>query len=192
MGQYGMTARAAARLEDGGVRKEFVELDGGPRFNDAGMLLGCELSDLTGEDFSFEAILSRESTSQKAWMTLSTYSREGTFDGQVLSTTAEANRVFAACAKCSTRMVETISVAVLSRSQSLAAGGQCPEHPLDGGVMLDPDAGIVAPADSPLGFDGVLLCGEITNRVVAEVDEEDCPAQCDGCTVRYLLRGDRR
>jgi hypothetical protein len=68
----------------------------------------------------------------------------------------------------------------------------CPEHPLDGGVIVDPDAGIVAPGDTQLGFDGVLLCGELTTRVVAPPDAGECPEICDGCTVHYQLRGDRR
>lgn len=185
MGQYAMTASQGV--------KSFLP-DGGPVFTEDGGLVECELVEVTGDSFSFDAILSHESTSQRAWVTLNTYSREGTFDGQVLTSTAEANRVFAACAPCSTRLVETISVAVLSRSQAEAALGQCPEQALDGGVIVDADAGLVAPGDTPLGYDGVRLCGELTTRVVAlgTVDGGPCDPICDGCSVHYQLRGDRR
>lgn len=188
MGQYAMNASS-------GVVSYLT--DAGPMFEPDGGLAPppqCQLTELDGGAFSFDAVLTRESTSQRAWVTLNTYSREGTFDGQVLTSTAEASRVFEKCAKCSTRLVETISVAVLSRSQSVAAGNQCPEHPLDGGVIVDPDAGIVVPGSTPQGFDGVLLCGELITRVIAlgTVDGGACDPLCDGCSVSYQLRGDRR
>lgn len=200
MGQYAMTASqgSVGYLDDAGQLIDAgLPPDAGP---DGGVVDAgpppprCTLVEVTGADFSFDAILTRDSASQTAWMTLNTYSREGTFDGQVLTTTAEANRVFAACSKCSTRVVETISVAVLSRSQIEAAGGLCPENPLDGGVPFDPDAGIVAPSSTQQGYDGVRLCGELTTTVIALgiADGEECDAECGGCTVRYRLRGDRR
>lgn len=185
MGEYAVTASdpQIGYVTDAGSPSQcqlveiIAEPDGGPR-----------------EPFSFNAILTRESTSSKAWVTLSGYSREGTFDGQVLDSTAEANRVFAQCGKCSTRLVETISVAVLSRSQFMATGGQCPEHPLDGGVPFNPDSGVLLPSVTTQGFDGVLLCGDLTTRVVAVglVDGGACDPICDGCTMHYQLRGDRR
>lgn len=176
--------------------------DAGPMFGEDGGVLPppqCQLSEIIGDggtrdDLSFNAVLTRDSSSDTAWVTLSGYSREGTFDGQVLTSTAEANRVFGQCSKCSTRLVETISVAVLSPSQFTATGGQCPEHSLDGGVPVNPDAGILLPGQTAQGFDGVRLCGELTTRVVALglVDGGACDAICDGCTMHYQLRGDRR
>ena len=188
MGQYAISATGGVLgfLSDGGER---LGPDGGP--------LGpreCELIEVTAGDFSFNATLTRQSTSERAWMTLNGYSREGTFDGQVLTTTAEADRVFAACSKCTTRVVETITVAVLSRSQNEAVRSECPENAIDGGLAVDPDAGTVAPGKTAQGYDAVRLCGELTTEVVALglVDGEACAPECSGCTVRYQLRGDRR
>ena len=183
MGQYEITATGGLRgyLPDGGTYA-----DGGVR--------ECELVDLSAGDFTFNATLTRQSTSDRAWMTLNGYSRPGTFDGQVLATTASANRVFAACSECSTRVEETIAVAVLSRSQNEALSGQCPENATTGGVPVDPDAGIVTPAQTGQSYDAVRLCGELTTVVVAvgRIDGGACDVGCGGCTVRYQLRGDRR
>lgn len=180
MGQYAIKATGGAPLlPDGG-------LDRPPE---------CPmLEEVTGADFDFDVVLTRESSSQRAWVTLAGYSREGTFDGQVVTSEASANRVFEACSKCSTRVVETISVAVLSTSQSEALGDACPESPLDGGVVANPDAGVLPPGKTSQGYDAVRVCGELTTQVVAQgqVDGGACEPQCDGCTVRYSLRGARR
>lgn len=180
MGQYAMTAFGGAPgLEDGGLGRppECVEL-----------------LEVTGADFAFDAVLTRESTSERAWLTLNGYSREGTFDGQVLTSSDEANRVFEACSKCTTRVVETISVAVLSVSQNEALRGSCPENAIDGGVVANPDAGLFPPGQTSQGYDAVRVCGELKMEVVSLglVDGGACEAQCGGCVVRYQLRGDRR
>lgn len=195
MGTYAMFASSGQRgfLFDAGVAGDAGDsADAG----DAGAppIPQCELIEVTAADFEFSAVLTRESTSDRAWLTLNGYSRESTFDGQLLSSQAEANRVFEACATCTTRVVETIDVAVLSRSQNEAAGGVCPENALDGGVVVKPDAGIVAPAQTAQGYDAVLLCGELRTTVVALglPDGGACDRQCGGCTVRYQLRGERR
>lgn len=186
MGSYAMSATSGTqRHADGGGIDAGLLVDGG---------FECPLVEVTGADFTFDAILTRESTSSRAWITLAGYSREGTFDGQVLTSQAEASRVFAACAECSTRVVETISVALLSRSQNEALGGVCPADALDGGVVVDADAGIVGPGQTAQGFDSVRLCGELTTAVVALglVDGGECDPLCGGCVVHYQLRGDRR
>lgn len=185
MGQYAVTASEGERgyVSDAGE----VSADGGAP--------SCQLEEVTAADFAFDAVLTRESTSQRAWVTLNGYSREGTFDGQVVSRQAEASRVFAACSKCSTRVVETLTVALLSRSQTEAAGGQCPANALDGGVAAPTgDGGITGPRQTPQGYDAVRLCGELTTLVVADglVDGGACAPMCGGCTVRYQLRGERR
>lgn len=184
MGTYAMSAT-------GGVRG-FLG-DAGAGEPDAGAPT-CELVEITADDFTFDAVLTRDSTSERAWVTLNGYSSEGTFDGQVLTRQTEASRVFAACSKCSTRVVETMTVAVLSRSQIEAAGGQCPAHALDGGVAAPDDAGITGPRQTPQGYDAVRLCGELTTLVVADGlgDGGACDPMCGGCTVGYQLRGERR
>ncbi len=169
MGQYAMTASGAVRDQ-------------------------CALDEVNGADFTFNATLTRDSASQVAWVTLNGYSREGTFDGQVVTNSAEANRVFVRCAKCSTRVVETLTVAVLSRSQNEAVSGLCPESALDGGVTTKLDAGIVPPGLTTQGYDAVRLCGGLMTTVVALgiADGGACAQECSGCTVRYQLRGERR
>lgn len=182
MGSYAMSATGGER---GFVSEVDAGVDGG---------LSCQLVEVTAADFTFDAVLTRESTSERAWVTLTGYSREGTFDGQILTSEASASRVFAACSKCSTRVVETMTVAVLSRSQIEAAGGQCPPHALDGGVASPNDAGLTGPRQTPQGYDAVRLCGELTTLVVADGlgDGGACDPMCGGCTVRYQLRGERR
>jgi hypothetical protein len=184
MGLYAMSATNGTRgfLSDGG---NLMEDGGAPE---------CQLVDLSAADFIFDATLTRETTSERAWVTLNGYSREGTFDGQVLTSQAEASRVFAECSKCATRVVETITVAVLSRSENESVGGTCPDNALDGGVVPNPDAGIFGPGQTTQGYDAVRLCGELSTVVVALglVDGGECDPKCGGCTVHYQLRGDRR
>jgi hypothetical protein len=154
----------------------------------------CALPEISGADFGFEATLTRDSSSEQAWMTLAGYSREATFDGQYFTSVHSAPRVFAECSDCETQLVETISVSMLSRSQSDAVGGQCPSDALDGGTPgIDPDAGIAGPRQTAQGFDAVRLCGVLRSEVVATgLDGGACSAKCNGCGVRYQLRGDRR
>ena len=188
MGQYAVSATGG----EIGFVSDAGEVDAGL---DGGVEAPtCQLEEVTAADFDFTAVLTRDSASSSAWVTLNGYTREGTFDGQVLTSTAEASRVFVACAKCSTRVVETISVAVLSRSQNDALGGQCPEDALDGGVVANPDAGIIGPGSTSQGYDAVRLCGELTTLVVADglSDGGACDPKCGGCTVHYQLRGERR
>jgi hypothetical protein len=184
MGQYATSATGGAI--------GFVSEAG----SDGGMVevSTCQLEEVTAADFDFTAVLTRDSASDRAWVTLNGYTREGTFDGQVLTSRAEASRVFAACGKCSTRVVETLSVAVLSRSQTDAVGDQCPADALDGGVVANADAGITGPGLTSQGYDAVRLCGELTTLVVADglVDGGPCEPKCGGCTVHYQLRGERR
>lgn len=189
MGQYAMSATGGVIgfISDAG--EPDAGLDGG-----AAEVPSCQLEEVTAADFDFTAVLTRDSASNSAWVTLNGYTRDGTFDGQVLTSTAEASRVFVACAKCSTRVVETLTVAVLSRSQNSAFGGQCPADALDGGVVADADAGILGPGLTSQGYDAVRLCGELTTLVVADgqVDGGACDPKCGGCTVHYQLHGDRR
>lgn len=169
-------------------------------------LTKCKLSEVTPQDgglpspLTFDMTLTRDTTSNAAWMTLSNLSREGTFDGQYFSNVAEATRVFTECSRCQMRMIERLDVAVLSRSQAnkLAEtfGGECPRNVLDLGVVPAPnDAGISAPGQTSLGFDAVRLCGFISTEVVADANDEDggaCDAKCSGCFLTFQARGERR
>lgn len=145
-------------------------------------------------DFGFDATLTRDSSSTQAWMTLAGYSREGTFDGQYFTTVHDAPRVFSACSLCETRVTESITFSMFSRSQGDAVGGQCPDDALDGGTPLpNPDAGITGPRQTTQGFDAVRLCGRLTTVLTSiGLDGGACKSECSGCALRYQLRGDRR
>lgn len=154
----------------------------------------CELPEVSGAAFGFDMVLTRDPDSDAAWVTLNSYTRTATFDGQYFSSEGEAPRVFTQCAQCRTRLIETMHFAVLSRSQLDALKGECPAEPLDGGVPAPDDAGITAPERTAQGYDGVRLCGEMMTRVKSEGTEDGgaCDPMCDGCTVRYQLQGGRR
>ena len=158
----------------------------------------CQLTEVVearadgGGTLTFDATISRDSTSGATWLSIAGYSRDAGFDGQVLISTVSATRVFAQCGGCQNRMVETIAFAVLSRSQSDAVGGVCPDDVLDGGVPRG--EGIAAPSQTDAGYDGVRLCGVIEDRLEADglADGGACDPVCAHCTLRYQLRATRR
>ncbi len=155
----------------------------------------CELDEVSADDFEFDAALSRFVATNQAFVTLDGYSRAASFDGQVVTSVATAARVFGACGGCNTRVIERLEVAVLSRSQAAALGGECPAEPLDGGVPApSPDAGVSLPGPTSEGYDAVRVCGELESRVVADgtADGGACAPQCGSCTVKFRLNGARR
>ena len=149
----------------------------------------CGLSDVSDAGFGFTASLSHDRASTQAWMLVGGYVRDAGFDGQYFDTTQDAARIFTQCSVCTTRMVETMRFAVLSQSQ-WSALGSCV---YDGGIPLPDDAGIRAPGPTGQGYDAQHLCGEMTEQVVSDglADGGACPAECDGCFVRYQLQGTR-
>jgi hypothetical protein len=150
----------------------------------------CGLSDVTDGGFGFSMVLSHDLNSTQAWVTVGGYTRDAGFDGQVMESTAEADRIFDQCAECRTRMIESMRFTVLSRSQ-WAAQGSCLA---DGGYPApDADAGITAPGPSAQGYDAQYLCGQMTETVVSDglPDGGACPAICGGCFIRYQLQGAR-
>ena len=145
--------------------------------------------DVSDAGFGFTASLSHDRASTQAWMLVGGYVRDAGFDGQYFDTTQDAARIFTQCSVCTTRMVETMRFAVLSQSQ-WSALGSCV---YDGGIPLPDDAGIRAPGPTGQGYDAQHLCGEMTEQVVSDglADGGACPAECDGCFVRYQLQGTR-
>lgn len=155
----------------------------------------CELDEMSAADFEFDLALSRFVATNQAFVTLDGTSRAADFDGQVVRSVATASRVFGACRGCNTRLIERLEVAVLSRSQAMAAGGDCPAQPLDGGVPAPgADGGVALPGPTSEGYDAVRVCGELETRVVADgtADGGACEPQCGACTVKFRLNGARR
>lgn len=151
------------------------------------------LSDIPDGGFTFSGTFSRQTDNSQAWFTLGGISREASFDGQVLRSVRTAGRRFPECV-CGDKvsLVETMVVALSSKSQDALLAGGCPDAPLDGG-MPEPngDLGVFAPGTTPQGFDAIRACGELTDEVVP--DPAAVPAcECLGCTLRYTVRGDRK
>ncbi len=154
---------------------------------------GCPaLEELPRGGLSFNATYSREKDASRTWLTLGGVSSEASFDGQVVASTRTAERRFSECG-CGgdVTVVETLTLALLSSSQSQALEGACPGDAVDGGVPApDADAGLFGPASGPKGFDAVRACGRLVDEVLAA--PEGSPAcACSACLVRYTLSGGR-
>jgi hypothetical protein len=154
----------------------------------------CQLDEVSGTGFDFEATFSVDPDASVAYATLSGYTRDAGWDGQVLLSTAAALRVFQSCSGCVTTVVETLEVSIFSATQAAAVGSACPQSALDGGTPApDADAGVLPPLPTRDGFDSVLACGELRTRIEAsEVDAGACPAACRACTTSFRLSGLRR
>ena len=144
--------------------------------------------------FTFSGTFSRQTDNSQAWFTLGGISREATFDGQVLKSERTAPRLLRELdgGAANVNVVETLVVALSSRSQDAKLEGNCPADPLDGGLPEpNGDLGIFAPGTTPQGFDAIRACGELTDEVVP--DPAAVPScECVGCTLRYRVRGDRK
>ncbi len=157
------------------------------------MFRACSLSDVSAGEFSFDATFSRDPASGQAWVTLQQYSREALWDGQALGSVAQAPRSFSGvCNGCPMALKENLRVDLLSLSQSVAAGGRCPDGPVP---LVDDDAGIHAPGPDRFGYDAVRACGSLSTTTLITGDLPDggaCDATCGDCTVQYRLTGVRR
>ncbi|MBL9037986.1 MAG: hypothetical protein JNG84_05665 [Archangium sp.] len=152
-------------------------------------LRACGLASVGFSELSLEVTFSRTPDSATAWMTFPLATRDATWNGQRIISTASAPRAFAECAACGMALDETIDVAVLSASQSEAAGEVCPE---DGSVPeVNPDLGVLAPAPNTYGYDGVRACGTLVTSTRV-VNGEGCPSECNACVLWYRLTGVRR
>ncbi|MBX7114118.1 MAG: hypothetical protein K1X64_07260 [Myxococcaceae bacterium] len=157
----------------------------------------CELAELSRAPFDFEATLTHNKGTDEAWVTLNGFSRPATFDGQVLTSVQSATRFFQQCEACSQLVVEeTLVMSLLSKSQTDAAGGDCPANPLDGGVAVPTgEGGITAPGTTSVGgFDMLRACGEVIDVVKAGPDAGEDPhcTACVGCQMRSVLKGARQ
>jgi hypothetical protein len=153
---------------------------------------GCDLAEVSKAPFDFEATFSHQTDSGVAYVTLAGYSRDGSFDGQYLSSVASAQRVFSECTGCLTRVVEQIDLSIFSRSQADVVALACPGDALTGGTpAVDPDAGIRGPGQTSSGFDAVLACGTLATHI--EVDDGGtCDPSCYTCANTFTLSGRRK
>jgi len=175
MGTFDFTAQVV-RLSDGGVD---------PAWEDCS-LKKVPIVEAPGDDFAFQAILSREPSTNEVWLTIGGVSRKATFDGQLVESTFSADRQFQAF-DGGGKLSERFKVALLSRSQSLWLGGLCPADALDGGLP-GPDAGVTLPGSTQNGFDALRACGVLTD----DVEPPPTCVGCQGCTLRYPVTGVRK
>lgn len=143
----------------------------------------CNAIDVPDAGTRFQATLSRESSGDRAWVTVGTFSRDAGFTGQHLSSFYSANVRFETCgdACAGPELRESLEVTLLSQSQLDALGGACPAPLADGGVPLD---GGTPPELAPGRFQAVRACGQLVDVVVPG---DGCT--CSACTAVYQLDG---
>lgn len=155
--------------------------------------LVCGLPDLPANGFDFAGTYSRFRDGGAVFLTLNGISRDAGFDGQVITSSHSAPRTFklpdgGSCAPCEMRVVETIAVALLSKSQSSAVFDRCPADPLDGGLP-GPDAGVTLPGSTSTGFDSVRACGTLYEQIISE--GVACDPICS-CLLQFRVVGERK
>lgn len=140
---------------------------------------------------SFRLILSRDSRSDQAWLTVDGYARCATYSRQTqtFSSNYEAATPLRSCfGSCATsRMEERIRLVVLSRSQSQQLEDRC--EGLEPGVLPE-GPGVTPPAPSLNGYDAWRVCGEMSLVFTPPLDG-GCECK-PGCSAVYRLEGIRR
>ena len=154
--------------------------------------ISCGLPDIPNNGFDFSGTFSRFRDGGAVFLTLNGLSRDAGFDGQIVTSSHSAPRTFELpdgghCAPCEMRVVETMSIALLSKSQSAAVGDRCPDNPLDGGVPGE-DAAVTRPGSTVTGFDAVRACGDLFEEIVGT---GTCDPLC-ACLLQYRLVGERK
>jgi hypothetical protein len=152
--------------------------DGGPRFDDGGLVTPYDAGYLTFiEGSGFES---------------------GVIEGQVIDVSALAPRVFAACG-CTgleppdIQVLERNQIALLSASQAAALGSPVtcapPSVVLDGGIP-PVGGGIIGPRDPSGVWSVPLVCG-VTEEQVQVLNHADggCLPECQSCTIRFSVQG---
>lgn len=138
----------------------------------------------------------------ETFFTVNDVDRAATFDGQrILVSPTEVPRTFPACVNgqdsCAavgnepgSRLREDLDLVLYSSSQWAAAGRAC-----DGGQpIVDPDAGILPPGVTQEGFDAVVVCGALNERILAPPRCVCVPEKIPetGCTMVYALTAVRK
>ena len=107
------------------------EVMGTYSFRAVGLSAPCGLPDISSEGFDFTGSLSRFRDGGPVFLILNGVPRPATFDGQIASSSHSAARTFALpdggdCKSCEMRLVETLTVALVSQSQSERLGDARP------------------------------------------------------------------
>jgi hypothetical protein len=151
-----------------------------------------DINDTLDGGLSFRLILSRDTISGQAWMTLDGYARCANYSRQTQTFTSyfEAPIPLRSCVgSCKTsRMSERLELVVLSRSQSQQVEDRCDR--LDPGVLPE-GPGVTPPVPTLNGYDTWRACGKMT----VEFNPPDAGCDCTpdaGCKAVYQLEGRRR
>jgi hypothetical protein len=160
---------------------------------------GCPFQAFPNGGFSFDATLSHEVGSTRAFLIIGNLEHDAGYDGQIfVSEYSSSGRSFDECncrGNTSITIDETLRVAILSRSQDQALGSTCPDNILDGGIPgPTPDGGILPPGPRGGSYDAVAACGTLLDVVtIPDVVGCSCPGcPCPGCSTLFNLRGQRK
>ncbi len=153
---------------------------------DAGVLDGgFALIEGSGTAFTFDGTFSRVADGGTGWFTLQGFSRDAGYDiaAQTVESRHRAALPVQGCAGA--QMDETLRAVLLSNSQNAAVGRRCSGLG-DGGIPVDPDAGILPPGPNENGYDVERACGTLTDEFVPGTN----PA-CKPCAAVYTVEGER-
>jgi hypothetical protein len=151
----------------------------------------CQLAEATTGAFEFAAAYSRSSATQAVFLSIRGNVHSAVFDGQVVTTKISAVRSFAACPACASTLQEDMELALLSESQSRAAGNVCPPR-IPAQIPAPNGVDIFAPGPGPFAFDALLACGNLTLSVSARDAQGSACEPCNSCRIRYQVTGSRR
>jgi hypothetical protein len=148
-----------------------------------------DMSRLTDGGFDFEGTFSRESVDGGAWITVDGFSRVATYDTvtQRYVSTQRSSAPVPSCGEAcqGAEIEETLSVVVLSDSQSQSIGDQCEKLASDGGL---PDGSVPGPTVN--GYDAEKACGDLW---VTFIPGTRGTCTCEKpYTARYGVEGERR
>jgi len=146
---------------------------------------GFALVEGSGTSFTFDGTFSRLADGGTGWFTLQGFSRDAGYDdaAQTVKSTHQASLPVQGCAGA--QMNETLQAVLLSNSQNTAVGRSCAAL-ADGGIPVDPDAGIIRPGPNENGYDVERACGTLTDDFIPAAS-----TACKPCTAVYTVEGER-
>ncbi|MCL2012032.1 MAG: hypothetical protein FWG75_04510 [Cystobacterineae bacterium] len=164
--------------------------------------------------FQFKGRFRLESNLVDGYFVYRDVNRAAQFDGQNMVSVYVAERIYK-CGDCDKNVVETLNVALLSKTQNESLHGQCPRNALsedtlvEGGQNISPSElracgaalsegipvadgeSIFPPGPVSGGFDAVRACGTLV-VMTTPLPEEDCLGDCDEEEVVYYIEGIRK